>query len=75
MGEAIAVGVKMQAKNLLLTHFSQRYPKLPNISGVNGEIKIGVAFDCMRIPFDDFWKLPYYNDALQELFSKTDLDK
>ncbi|KAK6497412.1 hypothetical protein TWF481_011821 [Arthrobotrys musiformis] len=29
--EAIQAGKDMGAKNLLLTHFSQRYPKLPNI--------------------------------------------
>ncbi|KAL2916752.1 hypothetical protein HK105_203531 [Polyrhizophydium stewartii] len=36
IGEAIAVSKRMRAANVLLTHFSQRYPKLPNIESVLG---------------------------------------
>lgn len=31
VAEAIDVGNKMQAKHIILTHFSQRYPKLPSL--------------------------------------------
>ncbi|KAI8926584.1 beta-lactamase-like protein [Entophlyctis helioformis] len=31
MEEAISVGLQAKAKHLLLTHFSQRYPKVPNL--------------------------------------------
>ncbi|EXJ92657.1 hypothetical protein A1O3_01209 [Capronia epimyces CBS 606.96] len=33
-GEAVGVALKMKAKNLILTHFSQRYQKLPVLSSV-----------------------------------------
>ena len=57
----------MNAKNVLLTHYSQRYPKLPTLpTGLI--INIGFAFDLMTVPFSDFWKLPKYNEALSELF-------
>ncbi|KPI44027.1 Ribonuclease Z 1 [Cyphellophora attinorum] len=32
--EALAVGIEMRAKNIVLTHFSQRYPKVPNLANV-----------------------------------------
>ncbi|PWN44746.1 hypothetical protein IE81DRAFT_253936 [Ceraceosorus guamensis] len=34
-GQAIAVGKAMHAKRIYLTHFSQRYPKLPKITASN----------------------------------------
>lgn len=33
-GEALGVAIKMKAKNLILTHFSQRYQKIPVLSSV-----------------------------------------
>ncbi|KAJ9638128.1 hypothetical protein H2204_004439 [Knufia peltigerae] len=33
-GEAVGVALGMRAKNLILTHFSQRYQKIPVLSGV-----------------------------------------
>jgi ribonuclease Z len=33
-GEAVGVALKMRARNLVLTHFSQRYQKVPVLSGV-----------------------------------------
>ncbi|MCJ1397539.1 hypothetical protein MMC11_000733 [Xylographa trunciseda] len=35
--EAIGVGIAMGAKRLLLTHFSQRYQKLPVMDGISGQ--------------------------------------
>jgi ribonuclease Z len=33
-GEALAIAIKMRAKNTILTHFSQRYAKLPMLDSV-----------------------------------------
>lgn len=33
-GEALGVALKMRAKNVVLTHFSQRYAKIPNFENV-----------------------------------------
>ena len=35
--EAIGVGIAMGARRVLLTHFSQRYPKIPVMDGVEGQ--------------------------------------
>ena len=43
MSEAIGVALAMNAKRLLLTHFSQRYQKIPQLG----------ALDKIRIRFDD----------------------
>ncbi|KAK6099742.1 hypothetical protein MT418_001130 [Batrachochytrium dendrobatidis] len=75
INEAIQVGQEMQAKCLLLTHFSQRYPKLPNIDSPTNESVgtatgpiVGAAFDLMRIPIQYFWKFPKMLPALKLLF-------
>ncbi|KAL9181077.1 hypothetical protein ACHAXT_009882 [Thalassiosira profunda] len=54
VGEAIDVASKMNAKALVLTHFSQRYPKIPQLRQTKEkekakEIPIAFAFDFMRL--------------------------
>ncbi|CAB4256033.1 similar to Saccharomyces cerevisiae YKR079C TRZ1 tRNA 3'-end processing endonuclease tRNase Z [Maudiozyma barnettii] len=54
INEAITVSNKMNAQKLLLTHFSQRYPKVPNIMN-NVEIKAKeycFAFDGMIVDYE-----------------------
>eukprot|EP00842_Homolaphlyctis_polyrhiza_P002445 jgi/Hompol1/3200/HPOL_003161-RA len=83
--EALTVAHNMQAKNVLLTHFSQRYPKLPNVDAgqfvtdnhgehdLGGQSRppvVGVAFDLMSVTMNGFWKLPVMVPALQTLFPK-----
>jgi ribonuclease Z len=55
VGEAIDIAVAMEAKSLILTHFSQRYPKIPPLNldrrdqtTVRG-MPIVIAFDLMRL--------------------------
>lgn len=38
--EALGVALKMKAKNVILTHFSQRYEKLPNLNSVKAPEEI-----------------------------------
>ncbi|KAI9354547.1 beta-lactamase-like protein [Zopfochytrium polystomum] len=75
--EAISVAKQMQAKNLLLTHFSQRYPKLPSaqksvVEGPGGRLVIGAAFDSMRIRLSEFDKLPLLMGPLQALWGQLE---
>ncbi|OQR90323.1 zinc phosphodiesterase [Thraustotheca clavata] len=49
VGEAIAIGQKMQAKAILLTHFSQRYPSLPPKLQTTATSIVGFAFDGMHV--------------------------
>ncbi|KAJ3212665.1 Zinc phosphodiesterase ELAC protein 2 [Entophlyctis luteolus] len=76
-GEAIDIGLRMNAKNLLLTHFSQRYPKLPKLSTevlstagarMEGKMSIGVAFDSMRIRLSEFPQLEHLYGPLNTLW-------
>ena len=46
--EAIEMGEKMEADYIVLTHFSQRYSKVPIFNNKFNE-KVGVAFDNMEV--------------------------
>jgi ribonuclease Z len=46
--QAIKVGLRMGAKFTLLTHFSQRYVKLPRLNA-NFTKDVGIAFDNMQV--------------------------
>jgi len=52
ISQAVQVGLGMQAKHVILTHFSQRYPKLPPT--ILQAHRVCVAFDLMEISFDRF---------------------
>jgi len=64
-GEALEIADKMNAKSVLLTHFSQRYAKLP-IMKTN--TPVAVAFDHMRVHLDDVPKISKLLPKLQMLF-------
>ena len=55
VGEALKVAVDMRAKHLILTHFSQRYPKVPPLAigpqdgAIPSHMPIVFAFDFMGI--------------------------
>lgn len=73
-GQAIEVGTKMGAKRVLLTHFSQRYPKLPRLSFApeeeTGEARpvVALAFDLMTISEGQMERMKLFQDALEVLF-------
>ncbi|CAK7268339.1 hypothetical protein SEPCBS119000_003011 [Sporothrix epigloea] len=73
MGEALSVGRDMGARRVLLTHFSQRYPKIPvfNASENNNaaaEMQVLVAFDQMRVRLGEFKTAAAFLPALQKLY-------
>ncbi|KAJ3276473.1 hypothetical protein HDV01_005096 [Terramyces sp. JEL0728] len=71
IGEAIQVGIKMQAKHVLLTHFSQRYPKFPESLSIPKDGPVfGIAFDLMLVTIKNFWKLPFYNRLYNQAFGE-----
>ncbi|KAI0481832.1 beta-lactamase-like protein [Xylaria cf. heliscus] len=85
MSEAIDVGRRMGARRILLTHFSQRYQKIP-ILEENFEIHpdartedkakedevILVAFDYMRVKLGEFRKAQAFLPAIQMMLEKAD---
>ncbi|XP_001373514.3 zinc phosphodiesterase ELAC protein 2 isoform X4 [Monodelphis domestica] len=66
--QAIGVGVKMNAKFIMLNHFSQRYAKIPLFSPDFNE-KVGIAFDHMKVCFGDFSTVPKLISPLKALFA------
>ncbi|KAK3368244.1 hypothetical protein B0H63DRAFT_488118 [Podospora didyma] len=70
MSEALDVGRQMGARKILLTHFSQRYPKLPTVSEDHsaGGVPTLFAFDYMSVQLQDFTKAEAFIPALRELF-------
>jgi ribonuclease Z len=65
----------MRAKNVLLTHFSQRYPKIPNLEYLSSEagMNVGIAFDLMQIKKSQFQRLIHFASPLNALFKEDDL--
>ncbi|XP_064478963.1 ribonuclease Z, mitochondrial-like isoform X2 [Ornithodoros turicata] len=67
--EAIDAGRRMGAKFTLLTHFSQRYAKLPLISE-SFHSTVGCAFDHMKVSPQDLPALPLLFPALKSIFAE-----
>ncbi|TPX37555.1 hypothetical protein SmJEL517_g00624 [Synchytrium microbalum] len=65
-GEAVIVAGRMKAKALLLTHFSQRYPRLPYVRDPKN--RTAVAFDLMSVKLKQLRRFGMYGPALQDLY-------
>ncbi|CAG8709460.1 21706_t:CDS:10, partial [Rhizophagus irregularis] len=63
--EAVSVGERMNAHTLLLTHFSQRYPKVPVFTDDHG--RVGISFDLMQVSIGELYKLPKFVKALKNV--------
>ncbi len=61
----------MNAERILLTHFSQRYPKIPTLhedgAGAS-ERRVCIAFDCMSVAFHRLRWLPLLLPSFKWLF-------
>ncbi|CAG8512684.1 10664_t:CDS:10 [Acaulospora morrowiae] len=66
--EAVKIGERMNARSILLTHFSQRYPKVPVFTDDHG--KVGIGFDFMQTTIGDLYKSPKYLKAIKLLYSE-----
>jgi len=71
--EAIELSRQMNAKFTILTHFSQRFGKIPYLTK-DFDDKIGIAFDnlCLRCP-SQLGRLPMLRPIFEKIFKK-DLD-
>ncbi|KAH9502503.1 hypothetical protein Btru_068854 [Bulinus truncatus] len=68
--QAIDIGQKMEAKNIILTHFSQRYPHMVPFINMTLPSNVGIAFDNMQVNPQTMKHLPKLIPALTELFSE-----
>jgi len=65
--EALDIARRMEAKTVILTHFSQRYPKFPVLPS-GSELRVCVAFDLMTLRFRDVGRAAALLPMLQKLF-------
>ncbi|XP_063380691.1 ribonuclease Z, mitochondrial [Cydia fagiglandana] len=73
--QAIDIGHKMNAKYTLLTHFSQRYARLPRLNAqILNENNVGIAFDNMQVTLSDLPLLPHMYAPLQHMFAEHCVD-
>jgi ribonuclease Z len=74
MGEALDVAHNMEAKNTLLTHFSQRYVKSESLKEGEGRKvpNVLMAFDHMNVKLGDFKKAAAFQPAIALLLASSD---
>ncbi|XP_047024752.1 ribonuclease Z, mitochondrial isoform X1 [Helicoverpa zea] len=70
--QAIDIGRQMNARYTVLTHFSQRYARLPRLNAhiLNDNNSVGIAFDNMQITMSDLELLPHMYAPLQLMFAE-----
>jgi ribonuclease Z len=68
----------MNAENILLTHFSARYPRMPPSVGIahtgsagEREPIVALAFDHANLTIGSMWKLNMYLPVIQQTFADT----
>ena len=65
--EAVQTGIDARVYRTILTHFSQRYPKIPVFDASYTE-RTFVAFDLMSVDFSTLPRLPKLLPAVRSLF-------
>jgi len=70
IGQAIEIGKEAAVKFLVLTHFSQRYPKYqPEVLEKQDGMEIVVASDMMSFNFETIHSAAQINEKVQQLFN------
>lgn len=79
VGEALKVGKRMRAKNVLLTHFSQRYPRIPPLQRPSSdgdeettETPVVFCFDFTRLTPSALPLASKLTDALRLLYPEEE---
>lgn len=71
ISEALTIGEEMNAKFTLLTHFSQRYSKMPRLPNDTGILNnVGIAFDNMQFSIAELSLLPLFYPSLRLMFNE-----
>lgn len=66
ISQAIQQGRDMEAKHIILTHFSQRYAKCPRLPSNEDMQHVAIAFDNMQVTVDD---LQHYHKLYPSLLA------
>ncbi|EYC31268.1 hypothetical protein Y032_0004g2064 [Ancylostoma ceylanicum] len=80
MGQAVEIGRKMKARHVILTHFSARYPKVPELPAyLEKSGNVGVAMDNLSVRFDQLplvpKLIPIFREVYQEELFEIELRK
>ncbi|KAJ1551715.1 hypothetical protein HK096_003572 [Nowakowskiella sp. JEL0078] len=77
ISEALQIAREMKASNLLLTHFSQRYPKFPVVpdSLSSKGLNVAIAFDLSHIDVNTFGKFEAWVPVMKEMFKENEEDE
>ena len=72
ISEALDIAKQMNPDFTILTHFSQRYPKVPQLLLTDDcpRSKVTIAFDCMSARLNELQKLPSFLPAMKEIFAE-----
>ncbi|KAK6025187.1 metallo-beta-lactamase domain protein [Ostertagia ostertagi] len=71
MGQAVEIGRKMKARNVILTHFSARYPKVPELPAYLEKCgNVGVAMDNLSVRFDHLALVPKLIPIFREVYQE-----
>ncbi|KAL3936705.1 MAG: hypothetical protein SGBAC_008036 [Bacillariaceae sp.] len=74
VGEALQVASDMKAKAVILTHFSQRYPKVPPVARKHNA-PIVFAFDFLRVTPENLLVAADLTQAMRLLYSEETAEK
>lgn len=77
IGQALDISKRMEAKYTILTHFSQRYPKLPDMenTGEAAEVKAAIAFDGMNMKLKDIPVQKERYEHLKLMFTEVEKEE
>lgn len=67
VSQAIDIGKRMNAKFVILTHFSQRYAKIPLMS--KNEENVAIGFDNMEVTLNDLPMMHLMYEPLKGMFA------
>lgn len=67
VSEAVSVGQQMKARFTILTHFSQRYAKIPLLA--NNLENVTIGFDNMEVTLHDLPMMHLMYDPLKSMFA------
>lgn len=72
ISQAVEQGRLMQAEHTILTHFSQRYAKLPRLqlNDENSLQNVAIAFDNMQVTLDDLKDFHLMYPSMRSLFAE-----
>ncbi|RCN53256.1 metallo-beta-lactamase domain protein [Ancylostoma caninum] len=71
MGQAVEIGRKMKARHVILTHFSARYPKVPELPAyLEKSGNVGVAMDNLSVRFDQLSLVPKLIPIFREVYQE-----